>query len=240
MSDALPALPSGPVTSIPEVIARKEAIAAALPVTDGVACFNRLYLTVTQEVERRVGTGFYRDAAFVTRLDIVFANLYFAALDDWNQNRKAVPRCWAVLIRRRQDDDLAPLQFALAGMNAHINRDLPIAVVETCRQLATSPEADGHAADYDKVNKLLGELEPAIQESFEEGILLELDRHFAGIDNLAATFSIKAAREVAWNNALALWELRNQRLLARPFLDGLDRLVAFAGRSLLLPLPRLD
>jgi hypothetical protein len=239
VSDALPALPSGPVTSIAEVIARKEAIAAALPVTDGVACFNRLYLTVTREVEARVGSGFYSDPAFVTRLDVVFANIYFDALDDWNRRRKAVPRSWAVLIRRRKDDGLAPLQFALAGMNAHINRDLPIAVVETCRRLATSPDADAHEADYEKVNQLLGDLEPAIQESFEEGILLELDRQFAGIDNLAATFSIKAAREVAWNNALTLWTLRDERFLARPFLDGLDRLVAFAGRSLLLPLPRL-
>jgi hypothetical protein len=239
MSDALPALPSGPVSSIDEVIDRKVSIAAALPVTDGVACFNRLYLTVTREVQARIGTGFYRDPAFVSRLDVVFANIYFAAIDDWNGNRKAVPRSWAVLIRRRQDDGLAPLQFALAGMNAHINHDLPVAVVETCRQLGTAPQKGAHEADYEKVNELLGDLEPAIQESFEEGILLELDRQFAGIDNLAATFSIKAAREVAWNNALTLWSLRDQRFLSRPFLDGLDRLVAFAGRSLLLPLPRI-
>ena len=239
MSDALPALPSRPATSIAEVIDRMVTIGAALPVTDGVACFNRLYLIVTSEIEARIGRGFYRDPAFIAHLDVVFANLYFAAIDDWNRNRRAVPRSWAVLVRRRQDDDLAPLQFALAGMNAHINRDLPIAVVETCRQLGTAPEEGDHEADYDKVNKLLGDLEPAIQESFEEGILLELDRHFAGIDNLAATFSIQAAREVAWNNALALWHLRGARLVSRAFLDNLDRLVAFAGRSLLLPLPKI-
>ncbi len=239
MSDALPVPPSRPVASITEVIDRMTAISAALPLTDGVACFNRLYLIVTTEIETRVDTGLYRDPAFIARLDVVFANLYFAAIDDWNRNRKAVARSWSVLVRRRQDDGLAPLQFALAGMNAHINRDLPIAVVETCRQLGTTPGGDGHEADFDEVNKLLGELEPAIQESFEEGVLLELDRHFAGIDNLAATFSIRAAREVAWNNALALWHLRDARFLSRSFLDNLDRLVAFAGRSLLLPLPRI-
>ncbi len=239
MSDALSPLPSGPVASIAEVIARMEAIGAALPITDGVACFNRLYLIVTREVDLRIGTGFYQDPAFVAQLDVVFANLYFAAVDHWNGNRDAVARSWAVLARRRQDKNLAPLQFALAGMNAHINRDLPIAVVETCRQLGTTPLEGFHPADYDKVNELLGELEPAIQESFEEGILLELDRRFAGIDNLAATFSIKAAREVAWNNALTLWHLRGARRLSRSFLDNLDRLVAFAGRSLLLPLPRI-
>ena len=239
MSDALPALPSGPVTSIAEVTDRMVAIGAALPVTDGVACFNRLYLIVTREVEARIGTGFYADPAFVAHLDVVFANLYFAAIDDWDRNRQAVARSWAVLVRRRHDGGVAPLQFALAGMNAHINRDLPIAVVETCRQLGTAPDEGTQEADYDKVNRLLGDLEPAIQESFEQGVLLELDRHFAGVDNLAATFSIRAAREVAWNNALALWHLRGARLLSRSFLDNLDRLVAFAGRSLLLPLPKI-
>ena len=234
-----PLLPTGPVSSIGGAIDQMLAIGAALPVTDGVACFNRLYLTVTREIEARIGTGFYADPEFIARLDVVFANLYFAAVDDWATNPKAVARSWAIVIRRRQDVDLAPLQFALAGMNAHINRDLPIAVVETCRQLRTAPEDGAHAADFEKVNVLLGELEPAIQESFEEGILLELDRHFAGLDNLAANFSIEAAREVAWNNALALWRLRRERFLSRAFLDGLDRMVAFAGRALLLPLPKI-
>jgi len=227
------------VTTVGQAVERMEAIAAVLPTVDGLACFNRLYLIVTRAVATRIGAEFFADPAFVARLDVVFANLYFAAADAWNADRSSVARCWAVLLGRRSATAIAPLQFALAGMNAHINRDLAMAVVATCRELGTSPADGSQHDDYQKLNALLGELEPAIQESFEEGVLLELDRHFGGLDNLAANFSIEAAREVAWGNAETLWSLRNERFLSPAFLDGLDRLVAFAGRTLLLPLPRI-
>ena len=43
-------VPSGPVASVPEVLTRMESLVAAFPATDGVACFIRMYLTVTREV----------------------------------------------------------------------------------------------------------------------------------------------------------------------------------------------
>ena len=46
MSLTLP-VPDAPVVSVAEAIARMEAIAAALPAADGIACFNRMYLDVT-------------------------------------------------------------------------------------------------------------------------------------------------------------------------------------------------
>jgi len=118
---ALPDLPSGPVNSIAEAIHRMETIAEALPETDGVACFNRMYLAVTREVGAHLGTGFFADPVFMDRLDVVFANLYLAALDGWATDTSAVCRSWRALISRRTQPDLAPLQFAVAGMNAHIN-----------------------------------------------------------------------------------------------------------------------
>ncbi len=231
-----PPVPTGPVTSVPEAIARMEALVAAFPAADGVACFSRMYLTVTREVALRIGADFFTDAGFITRLDVVFANLFFAAFDGWALDPPSAPRSWKVLFARRADPNVAPIQFALAGMNAHINHDLPQAVVETCRELDTAPDEGSHEADYDKVNVVLGELSETIRQSFETGIILELDRQFSpGIEDVASNFSITAAREVAWGNALALWELSSRQVLARLFLEGLDRTVAFAGRGLLLP-----
>ena len=40
-------LSGAPVTSVDEAVARMEAIGAALPASDGLACFNRMYLEVT-------------------------------------------------------------------------------------------------------------------------------------------------------------------------------------------------
>ena len=57
MSAAAPA-PDTPVVSVAEAIARMEAIEAALPASDGLACFNRIYLDVTRQVNSRLGQGF--------------------------------------------------------------------------------------------------------------------------------------------------------------------------------------
>ena len=225
----------GPVTSVAGAISRMEQLVAALPPSDGVACFSRMYLTVTQEVGRRIGDGFFVDPPFMDHLDVVFANRFFAAVDGWALDPPATPRSWAVLFARRDDPDVAPLQFALAGMNAHINHDLPQAVVAACRDLETSPGDGSHEADYDKVNVVLGELDQTIRQSFETGFILDLDRHFGGLENVVGNFSMTAAREVAWGNAVALWHLSGERPLASLFLEGLDRSVAFAGRGLLLP-----
>jgi hypothetical protein len=232
----LPLSASGPVASIAEAIDRMEAVTAVLPEIDGVACFNRMYLTVTRQVGTRIGAGFFSDPAFMDRLDVVFVNLYLAALDGWVAGEGGVCRSWAALISRRARTDLAPLQFAIAGMNAHINHDLPLAVVSTCRQAGTDLGAGSHQADYQKVNDVLGELGPAIRQSFETGIIADLDRNCPGLENLVGNFSITAAREVAWDNACTLWHLGDNRFLSGPFLDSLDRMVAFAGRGLLTPL----
>ena len=76
-------VPDTPVASVAEAIARMEAIDAALPAADGVACFNRMYLAVTQEVNSRISAGFFADPVFMAQLDVTFANLYFAAAGTW-------------------------------------------------------------------------------------------------------------------------------------------------------------
>jgi hypothetical protein len=53
-----------PVTSIAEAIARMQHIEAALPSGVGLACFNRVYLDVTRQVNDRVSQGFFSDPAW--------------------------------------------------------------------------------------------------------------------------------------------------------------------------------
>jgi len=235
-STPLPPVPSGPVGSVAEAIDRMEAIAGALPGTDGVACFNRMYLAVTRQVGAHIGAGFFADPAFMNRLDVVFANLYLAALDSSAADTSAICRSWRALISRRAQPDLAPLQFAVAGMNAHINHDLVLALVATCREGGTGLDDGSHHDDFEKVNVLLAQLGQAIRQSFETGVIADLDRRCPGLENVVSNFSITAARQVAWDNANTLWHLGDNRFLSDHFLDSLDRLVAFAGRGLLTPL----
>jgi Family of unknown function (DUF5995) len=237
-STPLPAdLPSGPVTTIAEAITRMAAIDQPLPPTDGVACFTRMYQIVTEKVLAAVsGYSEFGDPAFMTHLDVVFVNLFLGAIDGYRAVPPTAPRCWGDLFDNRSDSHVAPMQFALAGMSAHILHDLPLAVVQACEDLGTAPDQGTHAADYEKVNGLLGSLDQSIRESFETGVILDLDRKAAGLENVVGNFGIEAAREAAWVNALALWRLKDSHWLTKEYADGLDETAALAGRGMMVPL----
>lgn len=231
-ADVPPAGP--PATTIADVIGRMEAIDAALPAADGVACFNRMYLQVTQAVDRNVQQGTFDDPAFVSRLDVVFADLYFEAVDALSGPVSAAPVAWQPLLAARRTPGIEPVQFALAGMNAHINHDLPIAVVTTCTDLATAPDAGSHHADYQRVDALLDEADQSVRESFEPADVRQVDRHVAAVANLVDNWSINAARDVAWGTALALWEVRDHPTATDLLTASLAHTVAMVSRGLLV------
>jgi uncharacterized protein DUF5995 len=226
-------VPDAPVASVADAIARMEAIDAALPATDGVACFNRMYLAVAQQVNSQINAGFFADPVFMTQLDVTFANLYFAAAGTLG-DLAAVPSAWLPLAERRDMAGIEPIQFALAGMNAHINHDLPLALVSTCEALATTPDTDPHFADYQKVDQLLDGAEQAVRESFETAAELAVDRHLAAVADLLGNWTINDARDLAWTNCLLLWAVRDNPIARGLFLDTLAASTALASRLLLV------
>ena len=232
MSAAAPA-PDTPVVSVAEAIARMEAIDAALPAADGLACFNRIYLDVTRRVNSQLGQGFFADPEFMTQLDVTFVNLYFGAADA-AAGQAAVPPAWQPLVEQRATAGIEPIQFALAGLNAHINHDLPLAVVSTCTARATAPDAGQHFADYQKVDQLLDAAEQSIRQSFEDAAELAADRHLSAVANLIGNWSINSARDLAWNNSLLLWAIREVPVARGLFLDSLTASTVLASRLLLV------
>jgi len=232
MSDGLSA-PDAPVTSVAGAITRMEAMAAALPAADGLACFNRMYLDVTRQVNSQLGQGFFADPVFMTQLDVTFANLYFAAAGAAS-DPAAVPLAWRPLAEQRAAAGIEPVQFALAGMNAHINHDLPLAMVSTCTALATSPEAGTHFADYQKVDQLLDAAEQSVRQSFESAPELAVDHHLSAVATLTANWTINSARDLAWTNCLLLWAVRDDPVVRGLLLDSLAASAALASRLLLV------
>src|SRR5215472_2160854 len=225
--------PAPPVTTVAEVIARMEALGGALAPADGLACFNRMYLEVTQQVHARLGEGYYADPAFMTQLDVAFAALYFGAADAAG-DPAAVPLAWRPLVEQRANTGIESVQFALAGMNAHINHDLPLALVATCTALATSPDAGAHFADYQKVDQLLDAAEQSLRESFESAPELAVDHHLTAVNNLIASWTINSARDLAWNNCLLLWAVRDDPNATALLAGSLARSAALASRLLLV------
>jgi len=225
--------PAPAASTVAEVIAQMEAVGAALPAADGLACFNRMYLEVTQQVNAELGQGFYADPAFMTQLDVTFAGLYFSAADAAG-DPAAVPLAWRPLVEQRDNTGIEPVQFALAGMNAHINHDLPLAVVATCTALGTSPEAGAHYADYQKVDQLLDATEQSVRQSFESAPELAADQHMAAVSSLIGNWAINSARDLAWNNSLLLWAVRDDPIARGLLVDSLAAAAALSSRLLLV------
>lgn len=223
-----------PVTSIDGVIARMREIDRSLPPGDGVACFNRMYLGVTEQVEQKLWAGQFGDPAFMARLDVVFARRYFDAVDATSGLPGAMPVAWAPLFAARASSGIEPVQFALAGMNAHINFDLPMAVVATCVALGTEPGTGSHHADYQQVDQLLDAAEQSVRQSFEPADVAAVDHHVQGVLNLICNWNINAARLAAWDTATALWDVRDHATATALLTTGLAHTVAMVSRGLLI------
>ncbi len=223
---------------IDDVVTLLQALEDVLPPGDGVAWFLRLYRSVTEDLEEgALPGGPYGDTRFLRWLDVVFANLFFRALRDWTKAPGAVPKAWAPLFEARSRKRIAPLQFAVAGMNAHINRDLPFALVETWKALDLEPDRSGVTyRDFTLVNELLEKTEERVKADFATGVYGHVDRSLGNVDDAVAMWKVSRAREAAWANAETLWALRSAPAVTAEYAAALDRLVGFAGRGLLRPL----
>ncbi|MFJ8733315.1 DUF5995 family protein [Streptomyces bauhiniae] len=224
-------LPRYSTTPVDAVLSRMRALDAALPERDGLAVFNRVYLTVTEEVDRRLDAGEFPDPCAAAALDVRFAERYLAAVDAGEDDRRP-PACWRPLFQLRRHPGVTPLQFALAGINAHIGHDLALAVVDTCRALGCEP-ADLED-EFDRVGELLTALEERIREDLMPGP--DLLQIADPITHLLGSWSLERARDATWSAARVLWALRHCGDVAEEFAVRLDAAVGFAGRMLLTPL----
>lgn len=214
-------------TPVHEVVSRMRALDAALPERDGVAVFNRVYLAVTEEVDRRLDAGEFRDPGAMATLDVRFAERYLTVAEEGFP-----PACWRPLLQLRHHPGVRPLQFALAGVNAHIGHDLALAVVDSCRALGCEP-ADLED-EFERVGDLLVSLEERVREDLMPGPdLLEIADP---LTHLLGAWSLERARDASWSAARTLWALRGLPSLAQEFADRLDTTVGLTGRMLLTPL----
>jgi hypothetical protein len=214
-----------------------ESIAAPLAEDDGVRRFNELYLAVTRAVVVAERDATFEDAAFLSRLDVVFADLYFEALDDLEAGRKP-SRAWAPLFEARAKKGIAPLQFAIAGMNAHINHDLVLALITTTKEFGCGLDRDTpQHRDYVAVDRILQRVQDEIKDRFTTGAVRDLDRAGGVVDDIVANWKVSRARDNAWTQAQILDAIGHSGFLRKQFLTALARNVGFAGRALLIRLP---
>jgi len=141
---------------------------------------------------------------------------------------------WQALFEARHRGGIDRIQFALAGMNAHINHDLSLALLATDKEMHLTPtlESPEHD-DYEQVNSLLAKVLPVALNFLAVDITGELAQDTGKIGRLLAIWNVSVARDLAWDFAD---HLRGLGGVSRDTaLDAQDKLSGVIGRSLLLP-----
>jgi hypothetical protein len=197
----------GNVVTIQDVIATMRAIEAALPERDGVRWFNLLYRRVSEAVQADAAS--WADWPFLERFDVAFARFYFEAIVAWEADPARTPQAWQPLFQARHDAKVAPLQFALAGMNAHINNDLVIALDRLAQAEHAYPSRTGaRYQDFQRVNDVLERIELELQPVLSTGVIGAIDLALGELDTVLAMWKVRNAREAAWTNGEVVWHLR--------------------------------
>ncbi len=198
---------------IDDVIERMTALAEELRRDgDGRLAFHATYLRTTRAVAEALRDGAFADPEWVDRWDVAFARLYLDALDSGRRG-DPVPEPWAVAFgAAAAQPDLPAVRHVLLGMNAHINYDLPQALLAVISdaEFADPQVRARREADHRTIDEVL-----AIRVGAEDAELQRLepartwqDRVLQPANRMATRRFLRESRAKVWANALELSKAR--------------------------------
>jgi hypothetical protein len=124
--------------------------------------------------------------------------LYFDALAG-TLSGGPCPKCWKTMFSVRDKVKIARIQFAMAGMNAHINHDLALAIVSTCQATNTVPQhGTAQYNDYTAVNATLDGLIDEAKQKLKVRLPGDPLPAVSHLEDLIATWDLATFREDAW------------------------------------------
>jgi hypothetical protein len=228
MSDIIPLIET-PYRNIDDVVAGLTTLERIfIERRDRRAVFASAYLGITLAIKRHSDAGgFFEDDAWVRAYDVAFGNLYRQALLDFERkNHQAVPKSWRFSLETALGGDALVFQDLLLGINAHINHDLALALVE----VGIEPH-DKCFRDHTKVNEALATATDDLQDRVARlyaPALRVLDQVAGRLDEDLAGFSVGKARQACWDAAVLLAGARTdvERAAVRRRLDDASAVLA--------------
>ncbi len=194
--------------SIDALIGRMEALLRPMQAAgDPRRFFHATYLRTTRAIRDALRAGRFSDPDWVERWDVAFAALYLDALDA-DSAGAPVPGPWAMAFRTGREQPSAPaLRHVLLGMNAHINYDLPQALLV----VISSPEFTDPAllarrrADHQRIDEVLSQRVGAEDaELAAAGPRSAVDAALAPLNQAASRRFLREARAKVWENTIEL------------------------------------
>lgn len=196
------------------------AINAYAPIQgDGVWWFNKVYLQSRVNVLAFDG---FQNPAYIRQLDVAFGRRWLIAYDAAFSNPHNIPTCWRPLFINRDNPRILPIQFVVAGLIAHIFRDLTLANFEITNWFEVIPNKLFLSAkwrDYQKVNGVLSQtmtnqVLPELRDEYDSEIIEAIN--FIIEPFLASTGAVSIA-----GSRLDAWDRGNTMRLLNPFTGDL-------------------
>ena len=210
------------IDELPVTLAHRRSFAAA---------YRRTMIAVEEALDR----ARFEDPAWVERWDVTFADLFLEAHDSDRQGRTDdVPRPWRLAFAAPAT--LPAQRHVLLAMNAHVNYDLPQALlaVITDDDFGDPAIIGRRMRDHERFDAVLASrLSASDNHDKTRGTI---DRLRAPLDRRRAQRMLTEAREPVWHNTTSLQRARAASATRyRALLAELELLTAAKATELLAP-----
>jgi len=157
------------------------------------------YRRTTLAVGKAVDAAGFEDPDWVERWDVAFAELYVEALDA-HLSGGTPSRPWRLAFEA--DPHLPPLRHVLLGINAHVNYDLPqalLAVISDDDFTDPSLMASRHR-DHERIDGVLSSRVAAEDAELGQRGRTLFDRVLQPLNRLSSRRFLREARTKVWHN----------------------------------------
>ncbi len=182
---------------------------------DGRRHWHGVYRRGTIAVRDEIRRGGFLDADWLERWDLAFADIYLDAMEHWDKgDEPAGP--WLEAFEATQDPRVPPLRLVLFGLNAHVNFDLPQALLAVIsdEEFGDQDVMARRYADHEHVDDVLvvrvGSEDRQLAAAERPGDRTLADRLLTPLNRAGSRRFLKEARAKVYQNARLLSQARSQ------------------------------
>jgi hypothetical protein len=199
-----------PTRDIAKVVAAMDVrLVRMAPERTAQRLFLDTYRRTTLAVGKAIEDAQFEDPEWVERWDVVFADLYLAALDLDLAGSPDVPRPWRLAFDAPAS--LPALRHVLLGINAHINYDLPQALLAVINddEFGDQVLLARRARDHERIDAVLaGRVAAEDDELGGVSSRTVVDRLLQPLNRLSSKRFLREARQKVWHNTVELQQAR--------------------------------
>jgi hypothetical protein len=201
----VPGCPVAEMSCIDTEISRMDALRRQLG-CDHRAVFATTYELLTLELRAAMLSNphLFADPSWVIGEDATFANMYFDSFSAY-ESGKPVPPAWQVAFDAARSGDDNAVQDMLAGINAHVQRDMPFMMASVGLR---TPAGATHKPDHDVFNNVLNQAYPVVADTIAqrfdpiENLIAPGFNPLLGLTgNVLGDQLVQGWRELVWRNA---------------------------------------